>query len=260
VTYKVRTSGFEGPFDLLLHLVSRQRLDINSISVVAITDQYLEHVERMKELDLDVASDFLLVAATLLEIKVASLLPKDAPMLVGDEYDDLSPEEAKNLLVTRLLKYMQFKNVALELMARHESEMRTHRRHAPLEEPFSRLLPDFLAEVTLHNLAVTCAELVYRREAFILAADHVASMPLSLESRCRALAKRLIDTKRLRFQQLVEESNGSPEVVVVTLLAVLEFYKRGIASVQQDEVFGDILIQLLDADAAMTPIDIEEEE
>ena len=117
MSYRVRTEHFEGPFDLLLHLVSRQKLDVAEISVADVTDQYLEHVDRMHDLDLDVASDFLLVAATLLEMKAAGLLPEDEGVL-PEEYDDLSPEEAKRLLVARLLAYKQFKNVSGELSAR----------------------------------------------------------------------------------------------------------------------------------------------
>jgi len=260
VNYKVRTPVFEGPFDLLLHLVARQRLDINSVSIVQITDQYLEHVEKMKDLDLDVASDFLLVAATLLEIKVASLVPVDTSSYTGDDLDDILPDEAKTLLVTRLLKYMQFKNVANELRARLESEAMTHKRQAPLEEPFAQLLPDFLSGVTLHNLAILCAGLIYKREAFLLAAEHVASMPISLELHCKSLAHRLLERRKVHFRELVDEYQSSPDVVVVTLLAVLEFYKRGIAAVRQEEIFGDIVIELLDRRAAMEPLSIEEDQ
>jgi len=260
VNYKVRTPVFEGPFDLLLHLVARQRLDINSISIIQITDQYLEHVEKLKDFDLDVASDFLLVAATLLEIKVASLVSDDLAVLTGDELDDISPDEAKSLLVTRLLKYIQFKNVAMELQARLESEARTHRRQAPLEEPFAHLLPDFLSGVTLHNLAILCAGLVYKREAFLLAADHVASMPISLELHSKSLAHKLLEQQKVNFSELVDEHRSSPEVIVVTLLAVLEFYKRGIAAVSQNEIFGDIVIELLDRQAAKEPLIIKEDQ
>jgi segregation and condensation protein A len=180
VAYTVKTDVFEGPFDLLLHLVSRQKLDVGAISISNVADQYLEHIDRMTELDLDVASDFLLVAATLLEIKAASLLPKEEAYF-GDELDDLSPDEARDILVARLLAYKQFKNAAAEIAARMEAEDRMHRRQAGLEQEFLGLMPDYLEGLTLRGLAVICSDLMHRREVFLLEAEHVASMPISLE-------------------------------------------------------------------------------
>ncbi|MEA5076517.1 MAG: segregation/condensation protein A, partial [Coriobacteriia bacterium] len=114
MSYRVKTEGFEGPFDLLLQLVARQKLDIAELSIAEIADQYLAEIDRMQDLDLDVASDFLVVAATLLEIKAASLLPRDEPAELI-EFEDMSPEEARELLIARLLAYKQFKNAAAEL-------------------------------------------------------------------------------------------------------------------------------------------------
>lgn len=258
MAYKVRAAGFEGPFDLLLHLVSRQKLDVNSISICEITDQYLTYVDRMKELDLDVASDFLLVAATLLEIKAASLLPNEEQVYVGDELDDLSPEDAREILVARLLAYKQFKNLALEISARMESESRMHPRQAGIEEGYLQLMPDYLEGVTLHGLAVVCADLLHRREVFLLEAEHVASMPISLELHAESVARRLVRENTVTFSQLLGDQYD-PELVVVTFLSILELYKRRIASLRQDQVFGDIIVTLLDPAAAEGPIEIEEE-
>jgi len=97
VSYRVKTEGFEGPFDLLLQLVAKQKVDIADLSITQIADQYLAEVERMQDLDLDVASDFLVVAATLLEIKAASLLPRDEPLELV-EFEEMTPEEARELL------------------------------------------------------------------------------------------------------------------------------------------------------------------
>ena len=256
--YKVRTPGFEGPFDLLLHLVSRQKLDVNSISITQVTDEYLAYVDRMREFDLDVASDFLLVAATLLEIKAASLIPGDEQVYVGDELDDLSPEDAKEILVARLLTYKKFKNAALELNARMESEARMHPRQAGLEERFLKLMPDYLEGVTLHGLAVVCADLLHQREVFLLEAEHVASMPISLELHAESVVRRLLRDKRLSFRELLGR-DITPELIVVTFLAILELYKRGIADITQDELFADISVVLLDAVRASEPLEIEEE-
>lgn len=258
MSYNVRTAAFEGPFDLLLHLVSRQKLDVNSISICEVTDQYLEYVDRIQELDLEVASDFLLVAATLLEIKAASLIPSDEQVYVGDELDDLAPEDAKEILVARLLAYKQFKNLAVELNARMESESRMHPRQAGLEESFLKLMPDYLEGVTLHGLAIICADLLHRREVFLLEAEHVASMPISLELHAESVVRRLKRDKTVAFSQLIGDEPDA-EMIVVTFLAILELYKRRIASIRQDREFADILVTLLDPEAADAPLDIEED-
>ena len=105
MSYRVRIESFEGPFDLLLYLVNRQKVDIGSISITEITDQYLAEVQRMSRVDLDVASDFLLVAATLLEIKAASLIPSENEEEV-QEYEDLSPYEMRDMLVAQIGKHV----------------------------------------------------------------------------------------------------------------------------------------------------------
>ncbi|HEY5468764.1 MAG TPA: segregation/condensation protein A [Coriobacteriia bacterium] len=238
--YKVKTDIFEGPFDLLLHLVGRQKLDIRDIPVAEIADEFCVHIEAMKDLDLDVASDFLLVAATLLEIKSAALFPgeEDAEL---DEYDDLSPEEARALLVERLLAYKQFKNAAGELANRLESEGRMHSRAAGLEEPFLTLMPDYLEGMTLRGLAVLCSGLDNRREIFLLQAEHIASMPIPLELHMESVRRSVAGSKRVRFSELIAEG-ATNEIIVVTFLAVLELYKRGVIDVTQDALFGDMVV------------------
>ena len=256
--YTVKTEVFEGPFDLLLHLVSRQKLDVNAISITDVADQYLDHIERISDLDLDVASDFLLVAATLLEIKAASLLPKEEAYF-GDELDDLSPDEARDILVARLLAYKQFKNASSELSARMEAEDRMHPRQAGLEQEFLGLMPDYLEGLTLRGLAVICADLVHRREIFLLEAEHVASMPISLEAHAESVRRQIRSQGSARFSELVGDS-PTPEIVVVTLLAILELYKRGTADVTQDDAFGDIVVMhLSDEEAARRGLPDEED-
>jgi segregation and condensation protein A len=241
VSYRVRTDVFEGPFDLLLHLVSKQKVEVTDIDICEVADQYLEHIERMKELDLDVASDFLLVAATLLEMKAASILPTEREPGEPDEYEDMSPEEARKLLIARLLAYKTFKNASAELAARNEAEARMHPRQAGLEERFLKLMPDYLEGITLRSLGVICADLLARREVFLLEAEHVAAMPISLELHVRYVANLLGAKGRKLFSELVA-SGADAEEIVVTFLAILELYKRGLVDLKQEDVFGDIEI------------------
>ena len=261
MSYRVKTESFEGPFDLLLYLVSRQRVAIAAISIAAIADQYLAEVARMRTLDLDVASDFLVVASTLLEIKAASLLPKPPDATVG-ELGELSPNEARDILVERLRLYKQYKNAAAALAARSEAEGRMHARPFGPDPQFLGLLPDFLRDVSLDALAYLCVQAFARREWALLESEHIAAKPIPVETHVRAIHARVRTEKRLRFSDLVGPGTPTP-VVVVSFLAVLELYKRSMVRLEQDEDFGDIRIDyiegsgelLLDGDDAVTADD-----
>lgn len=246
MSYRVQIDAYQGPFDLLLQLVSRQKVDIGAISVSQIADQYLQEVERMKELDLDVASDFLVVAATLLQIKAASLVPKEQRVdvdLDDEEFADLTPEETRDILVARLVNYKKFKNAAAALGARMEAESRMHPRQAGIEEQFVGLMPDYLEGVTLHGLAVICADIAARRETFLLEAEHIAAVPISMERHVEGIYRTMRNRKSRTFAELVGEE-PTAEIVVVTFLAVLELYKRGAISITQDETFGEMSFEM----------------
>ena len=127
MSYRVQTLSFSGPFDLLLRLVSRQRVDIGAISVCEVADQYLAEVEQLDELDLDVASDFILVASTLLDIKAASLVPDaDARAQTSGDDDEFDVDEGREVLIARLVAYTQHRRAAAEL------GKRTHTRAQPV--------------------------------------------------------------------------------------------------------------------------------
>lgn len=245
-SWRVTTQAYSGPFDLLLQLVSRQRVTIGSISVSEIAAQYLEEVERMQDLDLDVASDFVLVASTLLDIKAASLVP-DEPSGArrADEEDDeddldgLSPDEAREVLIARLIAYKQFRSAAAALGARAEAESRMFARTVGPDPDFLGLMPDYLEGITLRSLAVICADLDSRRETLLLEAEHVAPRrtPVALTI---AAVDRLVRSKgAISFDELLD-GQDSPEMVVANFLAVLELYKRGMVDVRQDALFGKI--------------------
>ncbi len=260
MSYKVRIDSFEGPFDLLLYLVSRQKVDIGVISISEIIDQYLTEVSSLKDLDLDVASDFLLVAATLLKIKAESLLPKESVPL-DDEFAELSPSEARDILIERLLAYKQYKNAAHALNARFKAEGRMHGRPFGPDREFLGALPDFLANTSLEALGELAAKALARREIFLLQSEHIAPKPIPVETYVRSIHERIQGEKRVRFSQLLGD-NAEPQVVVVVFLAVLELYKRTLVTVHQHQPFGDIDIEyiegsgalLLDDDNALTSV------
>lgn len=244
MAYHVKTDNFDGPFDLLLYLVSRQKVDIDTISITEIVDQYLAEISRMQQLDLDVASDFLLVASTLLSIKAESLLPKDRDDL-DEEFEDLAPSEARDILVERLLVYKQYKNAAAGLLGRHMAESRMHPRLVGPDPEFLEIMPDYLKNTTLDGLAGMAARAFARREAVILEAEHIAAKPIPVEVHVRAIHSRIVNKKHLRFSELVDEDTPVA-VVVVTFLAILELYKRAMVRLEQDAEFGDIAIDYVE--------------
>lgn len=244
MSYKVKTESFEGPFDLLLYLVSRQRVDIGAISVTEIADQYLEEVQKMGTLDLDVASDFLLVASTLLEIKAASLIPQQKSD-VEEELEELTPSQARDMLIKRLFAYKQFKNAAAALDGLYTVQGWRHSRRFGPDASLTTLVPDYLEGVTLDGLANLCADLMGRRKRFLLESEHIAAKPIPVELHVRAICNRLKSEKRVSFNQLLQNQSSKP-VVVVTFLAVLELYKRGIVAVSQDVPFGDMSIEYIE--------------
>ena len=256
MSYRVKTQAYSGPFDLLLQLVSKQRVDIGSISISEVADQYLSEVERMGELDLDVASDFVLVASTLLDIKAASLVPDEpaapAPDDEDDELDGLTADEAREVLVARLIAYKQFRNAAAALGARMEAEARMHPRTAGPDPEFVRTMPDFLEGITLRGLAVICADLDSRRQGFLLEAEHIAPKRLPVALTVASVDRVTRSRPHVTFDELLD-GNSEPEQVVVTFLAVLQLFKLGMVRVTQHEVFGTIDIDRVEGAPAYEP-------
>lgn len=257
MSYRVTTQAYSGPFDLLLQLVSRQKVDIGSISISEVAEQYLAEVERLEALDLDVASDFLLVAATLLDIKAASLVPDDdVPRNTDDEdledYADLDGESLREILIARLIAYKQFKSAAAALNARMEAESRMHPRLAGPDPEFLNLMPDYLAGITLRGLAVICADLDGRRETFLLEAEHVAPHRVPLELTVASVDRVTMSLPRTTFRELLD-GEATTEQIVATFLAILELAKRGSVTLDQDENFGTITINRIEGAPAYHP-------
>ena len=244
MSYRVRTDNFEGPFDILLYLVSRQRVDIGSISIAEIADQYLEEIGRLRNLDLDVASDFLLVASTLLELKAASLIPRDRDE-TDEEIAELAPGEARELLIARLLEYKKYKNAAIMLDTREKAQARLHPRPFGPDAEFTRAMPDFLRDVPLESLGYLAAGAYARREIALLESEHIAAKPLPVEVHVRALHARIVNKKHLKFSEIVKDDTPVP-VAVVSFLAILELYKRSMINIEQDALFGDIDITYIE--------------
>ncbi len=249
MSYKVNTATYSGPFDLLLQLVSRQKVAIGSISISEVADQYLAEVDAMEELDLDVASDFVLVASTLLDMKAHALVPQDVSLkssLDEDEYDDeldgLSPDEAREVLIARLIAYKQFRNAGAALGSRMEAESYMFPRSVGPDPDFLNLMPDYLEGITLRSLAVICADIDSERETFLLEAEHVAPKRLPVALTVASVDRLTRSKGKVTFSELLD-GQDTPEIVVANFLAVLELFKRGLVRVQQDVIFGEIEIE-----------------
>lgn len=242
----MKTQAYSGPFDLLLQLVSRQKLAIGSISIAEVADQYLQEVQAMGELDLDVASDFVLVASTLLDMKAASLVPEDAARPKAQPEDDdeddlanLSPDEAREVLIARLITYKQFRNAAAALASRMEAESRMEPRTAGPDPEFMGLMPDYLEGITLRSLAVICADLDSRRQGFLLEAEHVAPKRMPIALTVAAVDRVTRNRPLVSFSELLDGDLGNQNVVA-TFLAILELEKRGSVVLSQERNFADI--------------------
>lgn len=244
MAYTVTTDVYQGPFDLLLYLVSRKRVDIGAISINEIADQYLEEISRMRTLNLDVASDFLLVASTLLEIKAQSLIPTDRDEL-DDEISEMAPDDARAMLIERLIAYKQFKSASNALYERFEAEGRMHTRPFGPDATFLNLMPDFLKNTTLEQLGMLAANAMARREIFLLESEHIAAKPIPVEVHVRSIHSRIRTQKRLTFSELIA-NDRRPELIVVTFLACLELYKRQMVRLNQNSAFGDIDITYIE--------------
>ena len=261
MSYRVSTQVYSGPFDLLLQLVTRQKVDIGAISISEVAEQYLAEAERIEALDLDVASDFLLVAATLLDIKAASLVPQDAPRKAEavDEFDEdleelsaLDSDALREVLIQRLIAYKQFKGAAAALGARMQAESRMHPRVAGPDPEFLGLMPDYLAGITLRGLAVICADLDGKRQTFLLEAEHVAPHRVPLDLTVASVDRFTMAHQTCTFRELLD-GEAKTEQLVVTFLAMLELAKRGSLTLSQDEIFGTICINRVEGAEAYVP-------
>jgi segregation and condensation protein A len=236
--YVVKTEVFEGPFDLLLHLIARQRVDLWQVSLSRITEDYLAEVRRLRELNLEVATEFLVVAATLLELKAARLLP--APDADPDEAE--AALEERDLLFARILQYRAYKQVAGLFGARLAEQVAYVPRRVGAEDLLRRIVPELLVGVTPEELARLAAAALLPAPPPEVVTTHIAPPRLSVAETVTSLAQRLRSQGASSFEELVGHQ-AEPIEIVVGLLAVLELYKRSLVELDQASTFGDIAVR-----------------
>lgn len=248
--YSVRTPVYEGPFDLLLHLILRSEVELFELSLSTIVDEYIVEIERMDTLDLDVATEFLLIAATLVELKARRLLPD---LSDGELDEELLRFEARDLLLARLLECKTFKDAADALNGLIGRADRSVPRVAGPEEPFRSLVPDPLDRVTLAQLAAAARRALAPKAVPIVDTDHVAPVRASVADAIAIVIERLPVGQAVPFRVLAAGAGERVEAVV-RFLAVLELYKQGSVELEQLQSFGTLMVTRL---AEAVALDVE---
>jgi segregation and condensation protein A len=233
--YRIKTEIFEGPFDLLLFLIRKHEIDIYDIPIHDITNQFLEYIDMMKILDLEVAGEFIEMVATLMNIKARMLLPK--PVFGGEE----DAEDPRTELVQRLLEYKKFKEAALEMSDFEDFRRRMYSRKYFMkpddDSPVSS--EEYLNNVTLFDLLLAFKKALDSMPKVTY--HEVKKIEVTIEEQTDYILNKLAMQQNILFSELVQKINDRI-VIIVTFLALLELIKLGKILVQQSRVFEDINI------------------
>jgi len=237
--FTVRLSNFEGPFDLLLQLISQHELDVTEVALHQVTDDFIAHLRQAgDDWNLDETTEFLVVAATLLDLKAARLLPTGD---VEDE-DDLALLEARDLLFARLLQYRAYKQVAALFAELEQGALRRYPRSVALEDRFAALLPEVMLGVTPQRFAEIAAAVFRPKPPPTVSIEHLHMGKVSVREHAAVLRVRLAATGRASFSDLVADCEHSIEVVA-RFLALLDLYKEDVVAFQQEEALAELHVQ-----------------
>ena len=256
ISYKL--DNFEGPLDLLLHLIEKNKVSIYDIPIVLITEQYLDYVSHMETEDLNLVSEFLVMAATLIDIKSRMLLPAEVN-------EDGEEEDPRAELVARLLEYKMYKCMAQELFELEQGAEKHQYKAATVPDEVAKYVPpvdldELLGDLNLARLQAVFQSVIRRREDKI---DPIRSRfgtirrePISLEDRVKTVMDYARDHRIFSFRQLLERQGDKLEVVV-TFLAVLELMKMGKIHLTQEELFDDMNIETLEPEGESGELNLE---
>lgn len=251
---QVSTPVFEGPFDLLLHLITRDQVDLWEVSLSSIVDAYVATLEQMRGLDLEVATEFLLVAAVLVELKTRRLLPGRDDVELDEE---LALWEERDLLLARLLEAKTFKQAAAAMSRMIDAAARSLPRQAGMEERFAGLAPDLLEGLTPGRLRDAAIRALTPKPVARVLLDHVAPIRMSVADAVEELIGELPGAGWVSFRRLTAAA-GSRLGVIVRFLAVLELYKQGKVDLDQTAAFAELRVAWLAGASAAGEITVEE--
>ncbi len=239
MSFQVHTEQFQGPFDLLLHLILKDEVDLYEVSLSTIVDAYLVELERMDLCDLEVATEFLLIAATLVELKCRRLLPHDESLDLDEE---LGLWEERDLLLSRLLECKTFKDAAKMIDGFVVAAGKVAPRRVGLEEQFLHLTPDLLSGNTPEQLRQAFLKAVRPRPTPEVTLHHVTSVTASVSDAIEELVHELPSAGPISFRTLTQGLVDRLEVVV-RFLAILELFKQGMVDIDQPKIFGDLTVE-----------------
>ncbi|ABS22990.1 segregation/condensation protein A [Bacillus cytotoxicus] len=238
--YNFKVESFEGPLDLLLHLIHRYEIDIYNIPVAEITEQYLSYIHTMKELQLDVASEYLVMAATLLQIKSKMLLPKQEED-VHDSGEDFI-DDPRQELMERLIEYKKYKQVAAELKEREQERAQLYTRppidFTSFQQEEAANLP---LDVTLYDMLAAFQKMMRRKKSKRPVTARITRQEIPIEQRMTDILQKLETLGgRQSFYDLFADEER--EVMVVTFLAILELMKHQQIVIEQEQNFDEIFL------------------
>lgn len=237
--FHVHLDNFEGPFDLLLGLISKHKLDVTEVALSRVTDEFIAYIRAHgRAWDLDQASRFLLVAATLLDLKAARLLPRGE---IEDEAD-LELLEARDLLFARLLQYRAYKEIAALLAERIAAQGRRFPRAVPLEARFADMRPEVLVRLGPREFAMLAARVLTPRPPPTVPVTHIHHSRTTVAEQAELLARELRRRREATFAELVADCAGTFEVVA-RFLAALELYRFGHVDFEQPEALGELRVR-----------------
>jgi len=239
--FSLHLENFDGPFDLLLQLISRHKMDITEVALGAVTDEFIAYIKQLESSengwDLDKTTEFLVVAATLLDLKAAKLLPSGE---VDDEAD-LALLEARDLLFARLLQYRAFKEIAAIFSARIEREEKSFPRTVALEPHFAQLLPEVLIGVGAQRFAAIANRVLTPRTTPVFSIDHLHRPLVSVAEQASKVVEQLRRAGRVTFRALIADAD-STLVIVARFLSLLELYREGVVRFEQVISLGELQI------------------
>jgi segregation and condensation protein A len=234
MTYRVHLENFEGPLDLLLYFIQRDEIDIHDIPIAHITAEYLRYLEVMEALNLVIAGEFILLAATLMRIKARMLLPRSEPL------EDELIEDPREVLVQRLIEYQRFKKTAEELQQLAITRSAFFPSGIRSDEATNGVHPgEYLRDISLYQLMNVVKEVMERMSG----SDSLVVLrePVKLDESIRKIQQFLAVARRITLRSVLEQASHIQEVVV-TFLAVLEMMRRGLLIVEQNKPFQEIYL------------------
>lgn len=252
MSYQVDTPVFSGPFELLLHLITKRQVEIYEVSLAEIVDAYISELEKMEELDLEIATEFLLIAATLIELKSARLLPGESD---SDLDDELTLFERRDLLIARLLDAKTFSDASKVVQLHLADGGRYSPRVAGIEEPFLHLCPDLSEQVSPERFAEIALIALTETELPTVDISHIHQISITVGEVMHSMADVLEARRRATFRELTVNCANRIEVAV-HFLAMLELFKQNTIDIEQFTTFGEITViwapveQILDWDGA----------